>query len=472
MRIGLREIVMHIAILGAFALPLFFLISAGLPIPIAEAQANRYDIEYSLQFNSANSRYLSKVFSSPGTTTKWTFSAWVKRDSAGGLQTILSAERNSSNYTGIWFYGANNFAFEAAGTGGTAVKVSSATFSSTSAWYHIVVAVDTSQATANNRNRLYVNGEEITSFSTNTNLALNSQTHVTDDLDGSNNVITHYIGRWASGDYFNGLMADVILVSGQQLTPSSFGYDDNGTWRPKAFIAATSSTNSMFGTNGFYLNFASSTRLGRNLAASTSASTADFTLTNITSSQQSATTPQGTTRFGAASSTPSGETFISGPLLIQGGASVAYNLSKGAGTFVIDHVLDPLNKLLYHSFVESPDMKNIYDGIASLDEKGSATIELPKYLLALNRDFRYLGTPMGESMPNLHVSTEVRRKWFLWGVPVFKIQGGIPNGKISWQITGIRHDPFAEKNRIPVEVEKGPDELMEKGEYVHPELYQ
>jgi len=157
---------------------------------------------------------------------------------------------------------------------------------------------------------------------------------------------------------------------------------------------------------------------------------------------------------------------------VTGLASVLGALSKGSGTFVIDHPLDPKNKLLYHSFVESPDVKNLYDGIAQLDEKGEAIIELPSYFLALNKDFRYLGTPIGGPMPELYLSKEVHRKYLnLLGAISIRISGGTPNGRVSWQVTGIRHDRFIEAHPIIPEVEKGPDELVDKGEYVCKECY-
>ncbi len=152
--------------------------------------------------------------------------------------------------------------------------------------------------------------------------------------------------------------------------------------------------------------------------------------------------------------------------------SVVGAISKGSGTFVIDHPLDPKNKLLYHSFVESPDVLNIYDGIAQLDGGGSATIELPDYFLALNTDFRYLATAIGEPMPNLFISSEVQKRFLgIAGLPVLKISGGAPNGRVSWQVTGIRHDAFIEEHPIIPVVEKGPDAPVDKGSYVFPEYY-
>jgi hypothetical protein len=157
---------------------------------------------------------------------------------------------------------------------------------------------------------------------------------------------------------------------------------------------------------------------------------------------------------------------------VTGSASVIGAISKGSGTFVIDHPLDPKNKLLYHSFVESPDVKNIYDGIATLDSTGSATIVLPGYFFALNKDFRYLATPVGEPMPDLHLSSGVQKSFFgLFGSPALAIAGGAPEGKVSWQVTGIRHDPFILAYPIIPEVQKGPNQLVDKGKYLFPEFY-
>ena len=127
----------------------------------------------------------------------------------------------------------------------------------------------------------------------------------------------------------------------------------------------------------------------------------------------------------------------------EGDVNINGTLSKQAGSFKIDHPLDPENKYLYHSFVESPDMKNIYDGTITLDENGEAIVELPDYFEALNKDFRYQLTCIGGYAP-VYISKEVHDN-------MFKIAGGTPGLKVSWQVTGIRHDTYAEENRIPVE---------------------
>jgi hypothetical protein len=145
----------------------------------------------------------------------------------------------------------------------------------------------------------------------------------------------------------------------------------------------------------------------------------------------------------------------------DGNVQVTGTLSKSAGSFKIDHPLDPDGKYLYHSFVESPDMKNIYDGMVTLDDSGAARVQLPDWFEALNKDFRYQLTPIGAAMPDLHIAQEIQDN-------AFRIAGGEPGMKVAWLVTGIRHDPYAEDNRIPVEEAKSGDEA---GTYLYPEGY-
>ena len=116
---------------------------------------------------------------------------------------------------------------------------------------------------------------------------------------------------------------------------------------------------------------------------------------------------------------------------------------ESAGAFRIDHPLDPENKYLSHSFVESPDMKNIYDGVAVFDGAGEAIVALPDWFEALNGDFRYQLTPMGAAFVP-YIADEIAGNQF-------KIAGGVSGRKVSWQVTGIRRDAFANANRIQVE---------------------
>lgn len=148
---------------------------------------------------------------------------------------------------------------------------------------------------------------------------------------------------------------------------------------------------------------------------------------------------------------------------IRGTLAITGALAKASGTFVIDHPLDPVNKLLYHSFVESLEPKNVYDGVATLDGNGEVRIRLPDYFEALNTDFRYQFFPHFEAMPDLHVKEEVRNNSFV-------IAGGKPRGEISWQVTGNRHDPYIVANPILNEVLKGPDQPVDVGECLHEPL--
>jgi len=144
----------------------------------------------------------------------------------------------------------------------------------------------------------------------------------------------------------------------------------------------------------------------------------------------------------------------------SGNVTVTGTLSKGGGGFRIDHPLDPETKYLSHSFVESPDMKNVYDGVVRLDSAGEAWVELPEWFEALNRDFRYQLTCIGGFAP-VYVAEELSGNRF-------KIAGGKAGMKVSWQLTGIRQDKFADANRIPVEEEKPPEHV---GRYLHPAAY-
>jgi hypothetical protein len=141
-----------------------------------------------------------------------------------------------------------------------------------------------------------------------------------------------------------------------------------------------------------------------------------------------------------------------------GAVAIMGTLSKGGGSFKIDHPLDPENKYLSHSFVESPDMKDIYDGVARLDANGEATVALPEWFEALNQDFRYQLTSVGKPSPGIYVAEEVHNHQF-------KVSGGAPGAKVSWQVTGIRHDAFADAHRIVVEENKS---IAERGTLLYP----
>lgn len=141
----------------------------------------------------------------------------------------------------------------------------------------------------------------------------------------------------------------------------------------------------------------------------------------------------------------------------DGSAAVTGTLSKGGGSFRIDHPLDPGRRILQHSFVESPDMLNIYNGNVTTDANGQAVVALPDWFEALNRDFSYQLTTVG-SFAKAMVAAEVHDNRFT-------IRTDAPRVKVSWQLTGIRRDAWADANRIAVELDK-PAELQ--GKYLHP----
>jgi hypothetical protein len=144
-----------------------------------------------------------------------------------------------------------------------------------------------------------------------------------------------------------------------------------------------------------------------------------------------------------------------------GNVHVQGTLSKAAGSFKIDHPQDPANKFLIHSFVESPDMMNIYNGIISTNAAGMAIVQLPAYFEAENIDFKYQLTIMGKVFAQAIVYDEIKNNHF-------SIKTDKPNIKLSWQVTGVRNDVYAQKNRIVPEVEKSE---KEKGKYLAPELF-
>jgi hypothetical protein len=149
-----------------------------------------------------------------------------------------------------------------------------------------------------------------------------------------------------------------------------------------------------------------------------------------------------------------------GNVTVVGNLSVGGTLSKGGGSFKIDHPLDPANKYLYHSFVESPDMMDVYNGNVVTNRRGLATIILPDYFEALNRDFRYQLTVIGQFAQAI-VRKKIDKNRFV-------IETSKPGVEVSWQVTGIRHDAYADAYRIPVEEQKSP---KEQGRYLHPELF-
>ena len=208
-------------------------------------------ISKSLRFNSADSAYLNRTPASAGNRQTWTWSGWVKRGTLGVSNRIFAADDGSGStdqdYNTLFFTSSDQIKF--AGNL-TDFRTTTPVYRDPSAWYHIVFVTDTTQATAANRFRLYVNGVEVTAFGTSNNPSQNTDLAV-------NANIGHYLGAVAtgpSGSYLDGYMTEVNFIDGQALTPSSFGMTNpqTGQWIPLKYSGT-------YGTNGFYLNFKDAT---------------------------------------------------------------------------------------------------------------------------------------------------------------------------------------------------------------------
>jgi hypothetical protein len=204
-----------------------------------------FDIESSLRFNDDDSAYLTFTPASAGNRRTFTFSAWVKRGNIGTSQALFGTGSSSTNYSEIYFTSDKINLFNT-NSGTNAQLVSTSLFRDPSAWYHFVFEVDTTQVKASNRIKIYVNGEAITSFSTETYPAQNYDFHF-------NNSVQHSIGSlyYTAGniEFLDGYMAEVNFIDGTALDPTSFGETKEGIWIPKDTSGLT------FGTNGFRLQF-------------------------------------------------------------------------------------------------------------------------------------------------------------------------------------------------------------------------
>ena len=204
-----------------------------------------HTIDQSLRFNDDDSPYLSRA-QVAGNQQTWTWSSWVKRGNLGTVQTIFSGGDGGSSSVELSFETTD--AIRMLDTNATYLFLTTALFRDVGAWYHIVVENDTTQSTVNDRTKLYVNGEQITSFST------DRRDQFTEDyatgLNANGN--THYISRWVNGgQFFDGYMAEINFIDGTALDPTSFGETKDGVWVPKSYSGS-------YGNNGFHLDFSSS----------------------------------------------------------------------------------------------------------------------------------------------------------------------------------------------------------------------
>ena len=253
-------------------------------IPANTLASGGFEVANSCRFNGTSSDYLSKTPSSSGNRKTWTASVWLKgqpstttNNIAG--QAVYSAGNAATDRTHFYFTnGIFEFRTEISNT--QQIITTNQTFTDPAAWYHFVVAVDSTQSTAANRVKIYVNGVQITSFAAAAYLAQDADTYV-------NHTVLQTVGRasyianQASGSYWNGYMAEFVLLDGTAATPTAFGEadEDTGIWKPIDVSGLTA------GTNGFYLDFKASANLGNDAFGGT-----DLDEYNLTAVDQSTDT--------------------------------------------------------------------------------------------------------------------------------------------------------------------------------------
>ena len=242
-----------------------------------------YDVDNSLRFNTASSDFLNRTPSSAGNRRTWTFSCWIKKSDAGtNNDDLFNGGSAGTNHDLIFLRNDNKF--EAKNYSSSAFQYRITTnrlFRDVSAWYHLVVAFDSTQGTESNRVKLYVNGVQETS--------LENANYPSQNFDSNfNNTVIQTFGRGIESGtsstyrYLKGYASELCWIDGQQLDPTSFGEfdEDSGIWKPIDVSGLT------FGTNGFYLDFENSGSLGADVSGNGN----NFTVNNLTSIDQSTDT--------------------------------------------------------------------------------------------------------------------------------------------------------------------------------------
>ena len=241
--------------------------------------AGGFNVDNSLRFNDGSQDSLQRSPSSASNRRTWTWSGWIKRSNLGADQIIFSG--GSAN-TWIRLLSSDKLEFNIQDNDESTI-VTTQLFRDISAWSHIVVAIDTTQGTDTNRIKFYVNGNQVTSFSTSVYVSQNYEA-------GINNTGAHYIGRlnYAATQWFDGYMSEVCFIDGQQLAADQFGEfdEDSGIWKPIKVSGLT------FGDEGFYLEFKGSGTSANSsgLGADTSGNDHHFTVNNLTALDQSTDT--------------------------------------------------------------------------------------------------------------------------------------------------------------------------------------
>ena len=251
-----------------------------LPGNVASATAGAYEVANSCRFDQASSDYLSKTLGTATNDKIWTFSCWVKRstDATNAQQHMFFG--SGGNTDDNWFQIRFESDYITFSGYSTIWLKTNRLFRDQSAFYHVVAQADSTQGTASNRLKLYINGIEETSFQTDGRSSTSG-----DQTWGINKNVNHCVGSESGGgSSMDGYMSEVVFIDGQALTPTSFGEFDEDSptiWKPKDVSGLT------FGTNGFYLDFEDSADLGADVSGNSN----DFTVNNLTSVDQTTDTP-------------------------------------------------------------------------------------------------------------------------------------------------------------------------------------
>ena len=250
--------------------------SAPLILATNSIKDTGYDVDNSLRFNDGDSPVLSKTASGSGNRRTWTISWWFKRSALGGMTFFWQDGASTDHETKIAFDSSNRlFIYDFDGASFNMLLKTNRNFRDVSAWYHVVIAVDTTDGTAANRIKMYINGVQETSFETAT---YPSQNHDTEW--NTNNELR--IAKDSSGDHFDGYLTEIVNVDGTQLAQTSLGEFDSDSpnvWKPIELDLT-------FGTNGFYLDFEDSSALGNDVSGNNN----DFSPSNLASTDQSTDT--------------------------------------------------------------------------------------------------------------------------------------------------------------------------------------
>ena len=269
-----------------------------------------YKVANSLRFRSSASAYLNRTPASATNRKTWTWSGWVKLGTLSVTRVLFGAGQNATTGIDFGFQSDNTFFYSINGVGSWSTT---AVFRDPSAWYHVVFAFDSTQATQANRSIVYINGVSY-SFASN-GVVLNN------NYDVNNNIAQYFAYSGVSGtpQYLDGYLAEVNFIDGQALTASSFGsYNTNGVWQPIKYSGS-------FGTNGFYLNFGNTTNT-TTIGYDTSGNSNNWTANNISLASGTAYTTVGSTTWTA----PAGVTSIN-YLVAAGGGGGGSNAGGGGG---------------------------------------------------------------------------------------------------------------------------------------------